>query len=71
MSRSISLRRSPKPGALTAVTLQGAAQLVDHQGGQRLAIDILGDDDQSATSAGHQLQGRQDIGDGARSSCRG
>jgi hypothetical protein len=46
MSFSIALRRSPKPGALTAQTLQRAAQLVDDQRGERLALDVLGDDQQ-------------------------
>jgi len=35
----MALRRSPKPGALTA-------QVVDHQGRQRLAFDFFGDDQQ-------------------------
>ena len=29
---------------LDGADLQGAAQLVDHQGGQGLALDVLGDD---------------------------
>ena len=48
MSRSIALRRSPKPGALTATTFRRAAQLVHHEGGQRLALDVLGDDHEQA-----------------------
>ena len=46
MSSSIALRRSPKPGALTRDRGEEAADLVDHQGGQRLAVDVLGDDQQ-------------------------
>ena len=46
MSSSMALRRSPKPGAFTAAHVQRAAQLVDHQGRQRLALDVLGDDEQ-------------------------
>ena len=44
MSSSIALRRSPKPGAFTAATLKPAAQLVHHEGGQRLAFDVLSHD---------------------------
>ena len=64
MSSSMALRRSPKPGALMARTVQGAAQLVDHQGGQRLAVDILGDDDQVLGDLEELLQHGQDVGDG-------
>ena len=46
ISCSISLRRSPKPGALTHTQVQGAAQTVDDQGGQSLALNVLSDDDQ-------------------------
>ena len=61
MSFSISLRRSPKPGALTAQTLQRAAQLVDHQRRQRLAVDVLGDDEQRLARAGDLLEQRQQV----------
>jgi len=40
-----SLRRSPKPGALTAA-LEAAAQLVNDQRGQCLTLDVLGDDEE-------------------------
>ena len=46
MSSSMALRRSPKPGALTAQHVQRAAELVDDQRRQRLALDVLGDDQQ-------------------------
>ena len=46
MSSSIALRRSPKPGALTAHDLQRAAQLVDDQRRERFAFDVFGDDQQ-------------------------
>ena len=40
------LRRSPKNGDLTATTVNSLADRVDHQGGQGLALDVLGDDQQ-------------------------
>jgi hypothetical protein len=46
MSLSISLRRSPKPGALTAAHVEGAAELVDDERRERLALDVLGDDEE-------------------------
>ncbi len=46
MSCSIALRRSPKPGALTAQLFERAADLIDDQRRQRLALDILGHDQQ-------------------------
>ena len=63
MSPSMALRRSPKPGALTAQTLQDAAQLVDDQGRQRLALDVLGDDQQRLAGLGDLLQQRQHVAD--------
>ena len=41
--------------------LQRAAQLVDHERGQRLALDVLGDDEQRAPHARHLLEHRQQI----------
>ena len=35
-----------KAGGLDSQHVQHAAQFVQHQGGQRLAVDIFGDDDQ-------------------------
>ena len=46
MSRSISLRRSPKPGALTASTLSTPRSLLTTSVDERLAVDVLGDDQQ-------------------------
>jgi len=43
MSCNMALRRSPKP-ALDGADLQRATQLVDDQGGQRFALDVLSDD---------------------------
>jgi hypothetical protein len=66
MSSSMALRRSPKPGALTATGLEDATDVVDHQGGQRFAIDVFGDDQQRTAGLGDLLEyGQQvtDIGD--------
>ena len=70
MSRSMSLRRSPKPGALTARHVERAAQLVDDQRRQRLAVDVLGDDDEVLGDLEDLLQHRQDVLRRRRSSCR-
>src|SRR5215210_2186761 len=59
MSSSMALRRSPKPGAFTAATLQAAAQLVDHQGRERLALDVLGHDQQRTAGLHHGLEDGQ------------
>ena len=61
ISCSISLRRSPKPGALTATHVQRAAQAVDDQGGQSLALDILCDDNQLAAALHDTFQQGQQI----------
>ena len=68
MSSSIALRRSPKPGALTAATCRRAAQLVDHERRERLAFDVLGDDQQRladasrpASSSGSRSLHRRDL----------
>ena len=46
MSSSIALRRSPKPGAFTARAGERAAELVHDQRRERLALDVLGDDEE-------------------------
>ena len=52
-------------GGLDAKHIDGAAQLVDDQGRQRLALDILGDDDEVlAAGLEHLLQNGQNVGDG-------
>ena len=38
---------------------QAAAQLVDHQGGQGFAFDVLGDDQQRTARLDHRFQHRQ------------
>ena len=61
-----------KAGGLDRQHVEHTAQLVQHQRRQRLAVDILGDDDQLALAALHQLL--QDRAPGRwqpRSSCRG
>ena len=59
MSSSIALRRSPKPGALTAATFRPAAQLVDDERRERLALDILGDDQQRPRRLNDGLEDRE------------
>ena len=61
MSSSIALRRSPKPGALTACDLEAAAQLVDHEGGERLTLYVLGNDQQRLARLHHRFQQRQQL----------
>jgi hypothetical protein len=39
--------------------LEAAAQLVDHQGGERLALDVLGDDQERPARLHHGLEQRQ------------
>src|SRR6185436_3475298 len=43
-------------GRLDRRDLEAAAQLVDHQGGQRLALDVLGDDQQRTAALDHGLE---------------
>ena len=43
--------------------VERAAQLVDHQGGQRLAVDVLGDDQQRAAGLGDLFEHRQEFAD--------
>ena len=57
------MRRSPKPGALTAEHVDGAAQLVDDERGERLAVDVLGHDEDRATQLDALLEGRQELAD--------
>jgi hypothetical protein len=45
---------------LTART-EGAAELVDDQGGQRLALDVLGDDQQRLARLRDLLQDRDEV----------
>ena len=59
ISSSIALRRSPKPGALTAGDLEAAAKLVDDERRQRFAIDVFGDDEQRLARLNYGLEDRQ------------
>src|SRR6266566_4133047 len=46
---------------LHAHALERAADLVDHQGGQRLALHILGHDEERLARAGHLLEQREQV----------
>ncbi len=46
---------------MTAHDLQGAAQLVHHQRGERLTLDILRDDEHGLAALGHLLQNREQL----------
>ena len=51
-------------GRLDRDDVERAADLVDDQGRQRLAVDVLGDDQQRLAGLDDLLQHRQDVGDG-------
>ena len=57
----MALRRSPKPGALAAAQRKRAADLVDDERRQRLAFDLLGDDDDRAAALGDALEDRNEV----------
>src|SRR6185437_4777111 len=46
-------------GSLHRRDLEATAQLVDDQGGQRLALDVLGDDEEGLARLHHRLEDRQ------------
>ena len=48
-------------GSLDGADVQHAAQLVDHQGGQRFAFDVFGDDQQRTAGLGGLLQNREEV----------
>src|SRR5690606_27519787 len=48
-------------GGLHRRHVEHAADLVDHQRGQRLTLDLLGDDEQRLAGAGHLLEHRQEV----------
>src|SRR5699024_2608013 len=48
---------------LDRADLHDAADGVDHQRGQRLALDVLGDDQQRLAGLGHALEDRQQVAD--------
>ena len=49
-------------GRLDGGDLEDAAQLVDDQGGQGFALDVLGDDQQRLVGLGDLLQQRDQLG---------
>ena len=53
------MRRSPKPGRLDRRHLEAAAQLVDDEGRERLALDVLGDDEERLAALCDQFEDRQ------------
>ena len=61
MSWSMALRRSPKPGSLDGHRVERAPDLVDHEGGQSLALDVLGDDQQRLARLHDLLEDGQQI----------
>src|SRR3712207_1021659 len=48
-------------GGLDGDRLEGAADLVDDQGGQGLALDVLGDDDERLAALHDLLQNREQV----------
>jgi hypothetical protein len=61
MSSIILLRRSPKPGSLHGRRSERATQLVDDEGGESLALDVLGDDEERAVALHDRVEDRQDV----------
>ena len=61
MSSSMALRRSPKPGALTAHDIERAADLVDDERGEGLALDLFGDDEEGLAALGDRLEKREQV----------
>ena len=61
MSRQHLLAAVAEPGRLHGADLQRAAELVDHQRRQRVAVDVLGDDQQRLARLGHLLEQGQEL----------
>ena len=59
MSSSMALRRSPKPGALTAATLRPPRSLLTTRVAKCLAFDVFGDDEQWTAGLNHRFEQRQ------------
>src|SRR5665647_2592758 len=53
-----------EPRSLHRDDLEDLANLVDHQGGQRLAVNVLGDDQQRLLGLGDLVKDREDVGHG-------
>ena len=60
MSSSIALRRSPTR-SLYRRDLEAAAQLVHHERCERLALDVLGDDDKRLRGLDNCFEQRQKL----------
>ena len=59
MSSSIALRRSPKPGALTAATFRPPRSLLTTSVAKRFSLDVLGDYQQRFASLNDSLEDGQ------------
>src|SRR4030095_298637 len=60
-SSSMGLRRAADPRGLARAALEDTAQLVDHERGQRLALDVLRDDQQRTAALRDLLEQRQHV----------
>ena len=58
ISCSISLRRSPKPGALTHTTFSVPRRRLTIRVDESLALDVLGDDDELLAALNELLEDR-------------
>ena len=54
----MALRRSPKPGALTADDLERATELVHDERREGFAFDVFGDDEERLAGLGDLLEER-------------
>src|SRR5271166_4079086 len=59
MSSSMALRRSPKPGALTAATFRPPRSLLTTRVASASPSDVLGDDDERLAGLHNSLENRQ------------
>ena len=59
------MRRSPKPGALTATRVDDAANLVDNEGGKSVAVHVFGDNDERAAGLRDFFEDGDQVGGGA------
>ena len=48
-------------GGLDGADVEGAAELVDHEGGQGFAFDVFGDDEERLAGLGDLLEQRQQV----------
>ena len=61
----MALRRSPKPGALTATRVNDAANFVDNEGGKGVAVHVFGDNHERAAGLRDFFQNGNQVGGGA------